>query len=191
MINFPVSDWMPDANIPSGPIQDKWSKYKLEAKLINPNNRRKYTVLIVGSGLAGGSAAATLAELGYNVKCFCYQDSPRRAHSIAAQGGINAAKNYQNDGDSVYRLFYDTVKGGDFRAREANVYRLAEVSSNIIDQCVAQGVPFGREYGGLLDNRSFGGRPAQAHLLFPRPDRPAAPAGRVPGHGKGNRQGPH
>ena len=157
MINFPVSDWMPDANIPSGPIQDKWSKYKLEAKLINPNNRRKYTVLIVGSGLAGGSAAATLAELGYNVKCFCYQDSPRRAHSIAAQGGINAAKNYQNDGDSVYRLFYDTVKGGDFRAREANVYRLAEVSSNIIDQCVAQGVPFGREYGGLLDNRSFGG----------------------------------
>ena len=157
MINFPVSDWMPDAKIPSGPIQDKWSKYKLESKLINPNNKRKYTVLVVGSGLAGASAAATLAELGYNVKCFCYQDSPRRAHSIAAQGGINAAKNYQNDGDSVYRLFYDTVKGGDFRAREANVYRLAEVSSNIIDQCVAQGVPFGREYGGLLDNRSFGG----------------------------------
>ena len=148
MINFPVSDWMPDAKIPSGPIQDKWSKYKLESKLINPNNKRKYTVLVVGSGLAGASAAATLAELGYNVKCFCYQDSPRRAHSIAAQGGINAAKNYQNDGDSVYRLFYDTVKGGDFRAREANVYRLAEVSSNIIDQCVAQGVPFGREYGG-------------------------------------------
>ncbi len=143
MINFPVSDWMPDAKIPSGPIQDKWSKYKLESKLINPNNKRKYTVLVVGSGLAGASAAATLAELGYNVKCFCYQDSPRRAHSIAAQGGINAAKNYQNDGDSVYRLFYDTVKGGDFRAREANVYRLAEVSSNIIDQCVAQGVPFG------------------------------------------------
>ena len=196
MINFPVSDWMPDANIPSGPIQDKWSKYKLEAKLINPNNRRKYTVLIVGSGLAGGSAAATLAELGYNVKCFCYQDSPRRAHSIAAQGGINAAKNYQNDGDSVYRLFYDTVKGGDFRAREANVYRLAEVSSNIIDQCVAQGVPFGREYGGLLDNPvSYTHLTlptiAQAHLLFPRPDGPAAPAGRVPGHGKGNRQGPH
>lgn len=157
MIDFPTSDWMPDAKIPSGPIQDKWSKYKLEAKLINPNNKRKYTVLIVGSGLAGGAAAATLGELGYKVKCFCYQDSPRRAHSIAAQGGINAAKNYQNDGDSVYRLFYDTVKGGDFRAREANVYRLAEVSSNIIDQCVAQGVPFGREYGGLLDNRSFGG----------------------------------
>lgn len=157
MINFPVSDWMPDAKIPSGPIQDKWSKFKLEAKLINPNNRRKYTVLVVGSGLAGASAAASLAEMGYNVKCFCYQDSPRRAHSIAAQGGINAAKNYQNDGDSVYRLFYDTVKGGDFRAREANVYRLAEVSAAIIDQCVAQGVPFGREYGGLLDNRSFGG----------------------------------
>lgn len=141
MINFPVSDWMPDAKIPSGPIQDKWSKYKLESKLINPNNKRKYTVLVVGSGLAGASAAATLAELGYNVKCFCYQDSPRRAHSIAAQGGINAAKNYQNDGDSVYRLFYDTVKGGDFRAREANVYRLAEVSSNIIDQCVARAFP--------------------------------------------------
>ncbi|MEG0143000.1 MAG: fumarate reductase/succinate dehydrogenase flavoprotein subunit [Akkermansia sp.] len=157
MIDFPTSDWMPDAKIPSGPIQDKWSKYKLEAKLINPNNKRKYTILVVGSGLAGGAAAATLGELGYKVKCFCYQDSPRRAHSIAAQGGINAAKNYQNDGDSVYRLFYDTVKGGDFRAREANVYRLAEVSSNIIDQCVAQGVPFGREYGGLLDNRSFGG----------------------------------
>ena len=157
MIDFPISDWMPDAQIPSGPIQDKWSKYKLDAKLINPSNRRKYTILIVGSGLAGAAAAATLGELGYKVKCFCYQDSPRRAHSIAAQGGINAAKNYQNDGDSVYRLFYDTVKGGDFRAREANVYRLAEVSASIIDQCVAQGVPFGREYGGLLDNRSFGG----------------------------------
>ena len=169
MINFPVSDWMPDAKIPSGPIQDKWSKYKLESKLINPNNKRKYTVLVVGSGLAGASAAATLAELGYNVKCFCYQDSPRRAHSIAAQGGINAAKNYQNDGDSVYRLFYDTVKGGDFRAREANVYRLAEVSSNIIDQCVAQGVPFGREYGGLLDNRSFGGAQLKRHIeMFSR-----------------------
>ncbi len=156
-IKFPVSDYMPDSCIPDGPIDQKWTKYKREAKLINPNNRRKYTVLIVGTGLAGGSAAATLAELGYNVKCFCYQDSPRRAHSIAAQGGINAAHNYQNDGDSVYRLFYDTVKGGDFRAREANVYRLAEVSCNIINQCVAQGVPFGREYGGLLDNRSFGG----------------------------------
>ena len=156
-IKFPVSDYMPDSCIPEGPIAEKWTKYKREAKLINPNNRRKYTVLIVGTGLAGGSAAATLAELGYNVKCFCYQDSPRRAHSIAAQGGVNAAHNYQNDGDSVYRLFYDTVKGGDFRAREANVYRLAEVSCNIINQCVAQGVPFGREYGGLLDNRSFGG----------------------------------
>lgn len=156
-IKFPESDYMPSSCIPDGPIEQKWTKYKREAKLINPNNRRKYTVLIVGSGLAGGSAAATLAELGYNVKCFCYQDSPRRAHSIAAQGGINAAHNYQNDGDSVYRLFYDTVKGGDFRAREANVYRLAEVSCNIINQCVAQGVPFGREYGGLLDNRSFGG----------------------------------
>ncbi len=156
-IKFPVSDYMPDSCIPDGPIAEKWTKYKREAKLINPNNRRKYTVLIVGTGLAGGSAAATLAELGYNVKCFCYQDSPRRAHSIAAQGGVNAAHNYQNDGDSVYRLFYDTVKGGDFRAREANVYRLAEVSCNIINQCVAQGVPFGREYGGLLDNRSFGG----------------------------------
>ncbi len=156
-IKFPVSDYMPDSCIPEGPIAEKWTKYKREAKLINPNNRRKYTVLIVGTGLAGGSAAATLAEQGYNVKCFCYQDSPRRAHSIAAQGGVNAAHNYQNDGDSVYRLFYDTVKGGDFRAREANVYRLAEVSCNIINQCVAQGVPFGREYGGLLDNRSFGG----------------------------------
>ncbi len=156
-IKFPVSDYMPDSCIPDGPIAEKWTKYKREAKLINPNNRRKYTVLIVGTGLAGGSAAATLAEQGYNVKCFCYQDSPRRAHSIAAQGGVNAAHNYQNDGDSVYRLFYDTVKGGDFRAREANVYRLAEVSCNIINQCVAQGVPFGREYGGLLDNRSFGG----------------------------------
>ncbi len=157
MIDFPTSDYMPDSKIPEGPIQDKWSKCKLETKLINPNNKRKYTILVVGSGLAGASAAATLGELGYNVKVFCYQDSPRRAHSIAAQGGINASKNYQSDGDSVYRLFYDTVKGGDFRAREANVYRLAEVASNIIDQCVAQGVPFGREYGGLLDNRSFGG----------------------------------
>ena len=131
---------------------------------INPANKRKYTVIIVGSGLAGGAAAASMAEMGYQVKCFCYQDSPRRAHSIAAQGGINAAKNYQNDGDSVFRLFYDTVKGGDFRAREANVYRLAEVSTNIIDQCVAQGVPFAREYGGLLDNRSFGG--AQVSRTF-------------------------
>lgn len=146
-----------DSKIPSGPLEQKWSKHKMDSKLINPANKRKYTVIVVGSGLAGGAAAASLAELGYQVKCFCYQDSPRRAHSIAAQGGINAAKNYQNDGDSVYRLFYDTIKGGDFRSREANVYRLAEVSNAIIDQCVAQGVPFAREYGGLLDNRSFGG----------------------------------
>src|SRR6476620_774620 len=145
------------ANIPSGPIEKKWDKHQLEMKLVNPANKRKYSVIMVGSGLAGAGGAASMAELGYKVKCFCYQDSPRRAHSIAAQGGINAAKNYHNDGDSVFRLFYDTVKGGDFRAREANVYRLAEVSVNIIDQCVAQGVPFAREYGGLLDNRSFGG----------------------------------
>ena len=150
-------DELRDTKAPGGPIEGKWAKRQFEAKLVNPANRRKLTVIIVGTGLAGGAAAASLGEAGYNVLNFCYQDSPRRAHSIAAQGGINAAKNYQNDGDSVYRLFYDTVKGGDFRAREANVYRLAEVSSNIIDQCVAQGVPFGREYGGLLDNRSFGG----------------------------------
>ena len=153
-----------DSKIPSGPIEQKWSKHKMDSKLINPANKRKFSIIVVGSGLAGGAAAATLAELGYQVKCFCYQDSPRRAHSIAAQGGINAAKNYQNDGDSVRRLFYDTVKGGDFRAREANVHRLAEVSVNIIDQCVAQGVPFAREYGGLLDNRSFGG--AQVSRTF-------------------------
>jgi succinate dehydrogenase / fumarate reductase flavoprotein subunit len=153
-----------DAKIPSGPIEQKWDKHRFDLKLVNPANKRKYDVIVVGSGLAGASAAATLAELGYNVKCFCFQDSPRRAHSIAAQGGINAAKNYRNDGDSVFRLFYDTVKGGDFRAREANVYRLAQVSNNIIDQCVAQGVPFAREYGGLLDNRSFGG--AQVSRTF-------------------------
>ncbi len=153
-----------DSKTPSGPIEKKWDKHKFESKLVNPANKRKYKVLVVGSGLAGASAAATLAELGYNVHCFCFQDSPRRAHSIAAQGGINAAKNYQNDGDSVERLFYDTVKGGDFRAREANVYRLAQVSNNIIDQCVAQGVPFAREYGGYLDNRSFGG--AQVSRTF-------------------------
>ncbi len=153
-----------DSKIPDGPIEQKWTKHKMDSKLINPANKRKYSVIVVGSGLAGGAAAASLAEMGYQVKCFCYQDSPRRAHSIAAQGGINAAKNYQNDGDSVYRLFYDTVKGGDFRAREANVYRLAEVSNNIIDQCTAQGVPFAREYGGLLDNRSFGG--AQVSRTF-------------------------
>jgi len=152
------------SNIPDGPITEKWDKYKFDLKLVNPANKRKFTVLVVGSGLAGASASASLAELGYNVKTFCIQDSPRRAHSIAAQGGINAAKNYQNDGDSVFRLFYDTVKGGDFRAREANVYRLAEISNNIIDQCVAQGVPFAREYGGLLANRSFGG--AQVSRTF-------------------------
>jgi len=146
-----------DSKTPEGPLSEKWSKYKDEVNLVNPANKRNIDVIVIGTGLAGGSAAATLAELGYNVKTFCYQDSPRRAHSIAAQGGINAAKNYQNDGDSVYRLFYDTVKGGDYRSRESNVYRLAEVSGNIIDQCVAQGVPFAREYGGLLDNRSFGG----------------------------------
>src|SRR5437660_6502665 len=153
-----------DARGPSGPIAERWEKQRFELKLVNPANRRRYTVIIVGSGLAGGAAAATLGEAGYNVKCFCYQDSPRRAHSIAAQGGINAAKNYQNDGDSIYRLFYDTVKGGDYRSREANVHRLAQLSVNIIDQCVAQGVPFAREYGGLLDNRSFGG--AQVSRTF-------------------------
>ncbi len=146
-----------DSKIPAGPLAEKWSKHKFNLKLVNPSNKRKYDVIVVGTGLAGASAAASLGELGYNVKAFCYQDSPRRAHSIAAQGGINAAKNYQNDGDSVYRLFYDTIKGGDYRAREANVHRLAEVSVDIIDQCVAQGVPFAREYGGTLANRSFGG----------------------------------
>jgi succinate dehydrogenase / fumarate reductase flavoprotein subunit len=149
---------------PEGPIETRWEKHKFDLKLVNPANKRKFNIIVVGSGLAGGSAAATLAELGYNVKCFCFQDSPRRAHSIAAQGGINAAKNYQNDGDSIYRLFYDTVKGGDFRARESNVYRLAQISVNIIDQCVAQGVPFAREYGGMLTNRSFGG--AQVSRTF-------------------------
>jgi succinate dehydrogenase / fumarate reductase flavoprotein subunit len=153
-----------DSKIPPGPLDKKWTTFKNNAKIVSPANKRKFDLIIVGSGLAGASAAATLAEQGYNVKCFCYQDSPRRAHSIAAQGGINAAKNYQNDGDSVYRLFYDTIKGGDFRAREANVHRLAEVSTSIIDQCVAQGVPFAREYGGLLDNRSFGG--AQVSRTF-------------------------
>ena len=152
------------SNVPSGPIEQKWEKHRFEMKLVNPANKRKHTVIMVGSGLAGASGAASMAELGYNVLCFCYQDSPRRAHSIAAQGGINAAKNYQNDGDSVHRLFYDTVKGGDFRSREANVYRLAEASVKIIDQCVAQGVPFAREYGGLLANRSFGG--AQVSRTF-------------------------
>ena len=149
---------------PTGPIETRWERHKFDLKLVNPANKRKYNIIVVGSGLAGGSASATLAELGYNVKCFCFQDSPRRAHSIAAQGGINAAKNYPNDGDSIYRLFYDTVKGGDFRARESNVYRLAQISVNIIDQCVAQGVPFAREYGGALTNRSFGG--AQVSRTF-------------------------
>lgn len=152
---------MPKANIPSGPLDQKWKSYKATCKLVNPANKRKLEIIVIGTGLAGASAAASLGELGYKVKAFCFQDSPRRAHSIAAQGGINAAKNYQNDGDSVFRLFYDTIKGGDYRAREANVHRLAEVSANIIDQCVAQGVPFAREYGGLLSNRSFGGTQVQ------------------------------
>ena len=153
-----------DAHTPGGPLAEKWNRHRFEMKLVNPANKRKNTIIVVGSGLAGGAAAATMSELGYDVKCFCFQDSPRRAHSIAAQGGINAAKNYQNDGDSIYRLFYDTIKGGDFRSREGNVYRLAELSVNIIDQCVAQGVPFAREYGGLLANRSFGG--AQVSRTF-------------------------
>src|SRR6059036_2621422 len=153
-----------DAKIPPGPLAQKWRNHLDHSRLVSPHNRRKFEIIVVGSGLAGGSAAATLGELGYRVKCFCFQDSARRAHSIAAQGGINAAKNYQNDGDSVYRLFHDTIKGGDFRSREANVYRLAEVSTNIIDQCVAQGVPFAREYSGLLANRSFGG--AQVSRTF-------------------------
>jgi succinate dehydrogenase / fumarate reductase flavoprotein subunit len=153
-----------DSRVPAGPIESLWEQSRFNMKLVNPANKRKHTILVVGSGLAGGSAAASLAELGYNVKCFCFQDSPRRAHSIAAQGGINAAKNYQNDGDSIYRLFYDTVKGGDFRSREANVYRLAQISVDIIDQCAAQGVPFAREYGGTLSNRSFGG--AQVSRTF-------------------------
>ena len=153
-----------DAKIPDGPIEEKWDQHKFDVKLVNPANKRRYEIIVVGSGLAGASAAATLGELGYEVTMFTFHDSPRRAHSIAAQGGINAAKNYKNDGDSVYRLFYDTVKGGDYRAREGNVYRLAQLSVNIIDQCVAQGVPFAREYGGLLDNRSFGG--AQVSRTF-------------------------
>jgi len=159
-----VSRIILDANVPGGPIAEKWDRHKFEMKLVNPANKRKFTLIVVGTGLAGGAAAASLGELGYHVLNFCIQDSPRRAHSIAAQGGINAAKNYQNDGDSIYRLFYDTVKGGDYRSREANVYRLAQLSVNIIDQCVAQGVPFAREYGGLLDNRSFGG--AQVSRTF-------------------------
>src|SRR5258705_11333347 len=153
-----------NSNIPAGPLAQKWEKHKFQTKLINPANKRKYKIVVVGAGLAGASASATLAELGFDVHNFVFHDSPRRAHSVAAQGGINAAKNYQNDGDSVHRLFYDAIKGGDYRAREANVHRLAQVSVNIIDQCVAQGVPFAREYGGLLDNRSFGG--AQVSRTF-------------------------
>jgi len=159
-----LPEYQIDSKIPEGPIAEKWTNYKAHQKLVNPANKRHLDIIVVGTGLAGASAASTLGELGFNVLNFCIQDSPRRAHSIAAQGGINAAKNYQNDGDSVYRLFYDTVKGGDFRSREANVYRLAEVSNNIIDQCVEQGVPFAREYGGLLANRSFGG--AQVSRTF-------------------------
>ena len=158
--NFQID--MIDSKIHAGPLDKKWTEYKGHVKLVNPANKRKLEVIVVGTGLAGASAAASLGELGYKVKAFCFQDSPRRAHSIAAQGGINASKNYQNDGDSVYRLFYDTIKGGDYRAREANVHRLAEVSMSIIDQCVAQGVPFAREYGGLLSNRSFGGTQVQS-----------------------------
>src|SRR5450755_1304869 len=153
-----------DARIPSGPIEKAWDQARFDLKLVNPSNKRRHSIIVVGSGLAGGAASASFGELGFNVKCFCYQDSPRRAHSIAAQGGINAAKNYTNDGDSIYRLFYDTVKGGDYRSREANVYRLAQVSNSIIDQCAAQGVPFAREYGGTLSNRSFGG--AQVSRTF-------------------------
>jgi len=153
-------------NVPSGPIEQAWDKARFDMKLVSPANKRKHSLIVVGSGLAGASASASLGELGYNLKCFCFQDSPRRAHSIAAQGGINAAKNYSNDGDSVYRLFYDTLKGGDFRAREANVYRLAQISVNIIDQCVAQGVPFAREYGGSLANRSFGPPREESLHLF-------------------------
>ena len=152
-----AADPMLDAHVPAGPIADKWDQHKFDMRLVAPHNRRRFTVIVVGTGLAGAAAAATLGELGYTVKAFTYHDSARRAHSIAAQGGINAAKNYRGDGDSIFRLFYDTVKGGDFRAREANVYRLAQLSVDIIDQCVALGVPFAREYGGLLDNRSFGG----------------------------------
>ncbi len=169
------------SKMPSGPIENRWDQHRFDLKLVNPANKRKYSIIVVGSGLAGASASASLAELGYNVKCFCFQDSPRRAHSIAAQGGINAAKNYQNDGDSIYRLFYDTVKGGDFRARESNVYRLAQISVNIIDQCVAQGVPFAREYGGMLDQPFVRRRPGVAHVLCARADGTAASDRRISG----------
>src|SRR2546423_115041 len=164
-----------ESKVPAGALDQKWTKHRAAIKLVNPANKRKYEVIVVGAGLAGASAAATLAELGYKVKNFVFHDSPRRAHSIAAQGGINAAKNYQNDGDSVHRLFYDTLKGGDYRSREANVHRLAEVSVNIIDQCVAQGVPFAREYGGLLDTPHFGGAPLQRTVHRPRPTGPQPP----------------
>ena len=179
-VDRPAASSKLDARIPAGPIAEKWDRHRFEMKLVSPANRRKFTVIVVGTGLAGGAAAASLGELGYNVLDFCIQDSPRRAHSIAAQGGINAAKNYQNDGDSVQRLFYDTIKGGDYRAREANVFRLAQLSVNIIDQCVAQGVPFAREYGGLLDNRSFGGAQVSRTFYARGPDGPAAAARRLP-----------
>ena len=178
---------MLDAKIPAGPIEQKWDQCRFDMKLVSPHNRRRYRIVVVGSGLAGAAAAATLGELGYHVDCFCFHDSPRRAHCIAAQGGINAAKNYRNDGDSVYRLFYDTIKGGDFRSREANVYRLAQLSVDIIDQCVAQGVPFAREYGGLLDTRSFGGAQVSRTFYARGPDRPAAAARRLPGAGAPDR----
>ena len=166
-----------EAKIPAGPLPEKWNRHRFSLKLVNPANKRRYKVIVVGTGLAGASAAASLAELGYSVECFCYQDSARRAHSIAAQGGINAAKNYPNDGDSVERLFYDTVKGGDFRAREANVFRLAQVSNQIIDQCAAQGVPFAREYSGHLANRSFGGAPTSRIRVLRRSIPRASPWG--------------
>src|SRR3989449_8926752 len=166
-----------DARIPADSIQEKWDRHRFNLKLVNPANKRKYRIVVVGTGLAGASAAASLAELGYNVTSLCYHESPRRAHSIAAQGGINAPKNYANDGDSIYRLFYDTIKGGDYRAREANVYRLAQVSNNIIDQCVAQGVPFAREYGGLLDNPSFCGGPGVRAIFARRPTSQQHPPG--------------
>ncbi len=177
-----------DAKIPAGALADKWSNHKAAIKVVSPANKRKLDIIVVGTGLGGASAAASLGELGYNVKVFCIQDSPRRAHSIAAQGGINAAKNYQNDNDSVYRLFYDTIKGGDYRAREANVYRLAEVSNLIIDQCVAQGVPFAREYGGLAGQPFVRRRAGIAYLLRPRPDRTAAAAGRICSPEQGDRR---
>src|SRR3984893_1491518 len=163
---------MQQSKIPQGPLEQKWQDYKGHVKLVNPANKRKMEIIVVGTGLAGASAAASLAEMGYQVKAYCFQDSPRRAHSIAAQGGINAAKNYQNDGDSIFRLFYDTIKGRDYRSREGNVYRLAEVSVNIIDQCVAQGVPFAREYGGPVDNPSFGGAPGARTFHAPGQSRP-------------------